>query len=60
MKARRELLIALGVGVLAAPLAAMAQQKPAMARVGILSGRLRQAAIDTGVEAGFLKGMRDL
>jgi putative ABC transport system substrate-binding protein len=56
---RRRLLIALGAATLSDPLASIAQQK-SMPRVGILSGRSRQAAIDGGIHGAFLKGLQDL
>jgi putative ABC transport system substrate-binding protein len=45
--------------ICAAPLASIAQQK-SLPRVGILSGRSRQAAVDSGIHGAFLKGMQEL
>lgn len=60
MTKRRRLMIAFGAATLCTSLAPIAQQKSGIRRVGILSGRSRQAAIDTGTHAAFLKGMREL
>ena len=43
----------------AAPLASIARQE-SLPRVGILSGRSRQVAIDAGIHGAFLKGMQEL
>ena len=58
MMTRRKLLIALGAGALAAPLASFAQQQPAkIARIGFLSALSRS---DTDRGDGFRQGMREI
>lgn len=57
MTARRQLLLALGL--LAVPGISRSQPKGG-ARVGVLSGRSRQGAIDAGLHGAFLQGMQDL
>lgn len=47
-------------GLAALILPAFAQQQSAIHRVGVLSGRSRVAAVETGLHDAFLKGMRDL
>jgi len=54
---RRRLLACLAGGLAASALPARGQSVP---RVGILSGRSRQAAIDTGIHGAFVKGMQEL
>ena len=63
MIARRKLLIALGAGVLAAPLASFAQQQPKVAQIGFLgaetaSGRaIRVEALRAGLrDLGYVEG----
>src|SRR4051794_12524075 len=58
MNRRRELLIALGVGALLAPLVSFAQQQGKVWRVGILSPT--SASLSTSHANAFLKGMREL
>jgi putative ABC transport system substrate-binding protein len=60
MITRRELLIALGAGALAAPIASFAQQQGKVWRVGFLSPRPRPASLDSDVFGAFLQGMREL
>ena len=57
MTARRRIVIAIG-GALLFPLVAHAQQG-STARIGILSGRSRQAAVDTGIQAAFVRAMAE-
>ena len=54
---RRALLAASLLSVLA-PLIALGQKRPF--RIGFLTGRSRKSAIDSGTQAGFLKGMQEL
>ena len=54
---RRRLLAYLAGGLAASALPARGQSGP---RVGILSGRSRQAAMDTGIHGAFVKGMQEL
>ena len=59
MNNRRKLVIALGAGLLAAPLASFAQQQPAkIARVGFLGNST--AALEANLVGAFRKGLRDL
>ena len=60
MTTRRQLLLALGAGALAAPLASFAQQQGKAWRVGFLSARRRPASLDTDYYGAFPRGMRDL
>jgi len=60
MNHRRKLMIALGAGALAAPLAAYAQPKPRVWRVGFLAQRSRPAALDPDIYGAFPRGMREL
>ena len=57
---RRQFLIVLGACVLAAPLAAFAQQKGKVWRVGFLGGRGRPISLETDIYGGFPRGMREL
>ncbi len=57
---RRQLLIALGAGVLAAPLAAVAQPQGKAARIGFFYFGSRQSATDTGRYPAFVQAMREL
>jgi putative ABC transport system substrate-binding protein len=59
MNNRRRLLIALGAGALAAPLASFAQQQPAkIARIGFLGNST--AALEANLVEPFREGLRDL
>ena len=58
MNRRRELVIALGVGALVAPLASFAQQQGKVWRVGFLSPA--SATFSSSNTNAFLKGMREL
>jgi putative ABC transport system substrate-binding protein len=61
MNHRRKLLIALGAGVLAAPLGSNAQQKGKVWHIGFLSPQHRSAPLDPDSrERAFLQGMREL
>jgi putative ABC transport system substrate-binding protein len=57
---RRMFLGTLAGGLLAAPLAAQAQQPSRVARVGFFYFGSRQSALATGRYAAFLEGMREL
>ena len=60
MTSRRELLIALGAGAIAAPLESFAQQ-PAVRRIGFLAARSRSSSSKPDVYYdAFVQGMRDL
>jgi hypothetical protein len=59
MPTRRKLLIMLGAGALAVPLASFAQQQNKVWRVGFLSQR-RIESLDSDPYGGFPKGMREL
>lgn len=59
MNNRRKLLVALGAGALAAPLASFAQQQPArIARIGFLGNST--AALEANLIGPFREGLRDL
>ena len=60
MMRRRQLLVALGAGAVAVPLASFAQQQGKVWRVGFLSARRRPASLDTDYYGAFPRGMRDL
>ena len=60
MNTRRKLLVALGAGVLAAPLGSFAQQQGKVWRVGFLTARRRPVSLDTDVYGAFPQGMREL
>ena len=60
MKTRRRLLVALGGGLLTAPLAAFAQQKGKVWRIGFLAARSRPESLDSDFFGGFPQGMREL
>jgi putative tryptophan/tyrosine transport system substrate-binding protein len=60
MRKRRELLTALGLCALAAPLGAFAQQQGKVWRVGFLSAVQRPALIDSSPIGAILRAMRDL
>ena len=61
MITRRELLIALGAGALAAPLVSFAQQQPKVRRIGFLAARSRSTPSNTDVYYdAFTQGMREL
>jgi len=62
MTTRRELLIALGAGVLAAPWAAFAQSPTKVWRIGVLRPGSRPASGSraSGGYASFVEGVRDL
>jgi len=59
VKTRRRLLIALGAGAIATPLASLAQQAGRVWRIGFLYTGSRQSALETGRYAAFLQGMRE-
>jgi putative ABC transport system substrate-binding protein len=59
MTTRRELLIALGAAALAAPFAALAQQKGKVWRIGYLEPGTRQLTLEARIPA-FLQGMKEL
>ncbi len=59
MNRRRKLIVALGAGALAAPLACFAQQQPAkFARIGFLGNST--AALEANLIGPFREGLRDL
>ena len=60
MNTRRKLLIALGVGALAAPFTSFAQQQGKVWRVGFLVPERRPGSLDSHVYGGFPLGMREL
>lgn len=60
MNNRRKLVIALGAGLLTAPLTAFAQAQGNAARIGFLYFGSRQSAMETGRYAAFAQAMRDL
>lgn len=60
MNNRRKLIIALGAGALAAPLASFSQQQGKVWRIGYLFMGSRPASLDTGNIGTFRRGMRDL
>jgi putative ABC transport system substrate-binding protein len=60
VKTRRQLLIALGAGALAAPFASFAQQQTKVWRIGILSVRSRPDSFVGDNYGAFLKGLREL
>ena len=60
MNNRRKLLVALGAGALAKPLASFAQQRGKVWRVGFLAFRARPDSLETDAFGGFPRGMREL
>jgi putative ABC transport system substrate-binding protein len=60
MNKRRKLVIALGAGLLAAPLSSIAQQQGKVWRVGLLSLNGRPDSLDSHYFGGFPRGMREL
>jgi len=60
MNTRRKLLVALGAGALAMPLASLAQQQGKVWRIGFLSSRSRPASVDSDFYGGFPRGLREL
>jgi putative ABC transport system substrate-binding protein len=61
MNRRRQLMIAMGAGALAAPVALFAQQQSKVWRVGFLSPSDRPASFDSHYAySGLLRGMREL
>src|SRR5258706_9203721 len=60
MNTRRNLLIMLGAGALAVPLASFAQQAGKVWRVGFLTQRSRPLSLDTDIFGAFSQGMREL
>ena len=60
MNNRRKLIVALGAGVLVAPLVSFAQQQNRIWRVGILVPISRPAFIDADFSGAFPRGMREL
>ena len=60
MITRREFLIALGAGALAAPLASYAQQQGKVWRIGFLISASRPPSIDAHYIGAFARGMREL
>jgi putative ABC transport system substrate-binding protein len=60
MNNRRKLFVALGAGLLTAPLASLAQQLGRVWRVGFLTPSARPATLSRGNFAAFLVGMNEL
>ncbi len=60
MNNRRKLVIALGMGALAAPFSSFAQQQGKVWRVGFLSTITRPASLDSGLLSSFVQGMHEL
>ena len=60
MNNRRKLIVVLGAGALAAPLASFAQQQGKVWRVGFLTPRRRPDSIDADFLGAFPRGMREL
>lgn len=60
MNGRRKLIIAIGVGALAAPLASLAQQQGKIWRVGVIFYGRRPVSLDSNQYGAFLQGMREL
>jgi len=60
MRTRRQVLIALGAGALAAPLASFAQQQTKVWRIGFLSARRRPASLDADYYGVLPRSMREL
>ena len=60
MNNRRKLIVALGAGTLAGPLASFAQQQGTVWRVGFLSQRARPDSLDSGAISELRRGMREL
>src|SRR5215831_2786825 len=57
---RREFITLLGGAAVARPLAARAQQRAKVWRVGFLAGGSRPAVLATSIYGGFLRGMREI
>ena len=60
MGTRRQVILALGAGVLAAPLASFAQQRGKIWRIGFLSAQSRPPSLESHYIGGFPRGMREL
>jgi putative ABC transport system substrate-binding protein len=60
MATRRNVLLALGINLLLAPLLGVAQPAPKSRQIGVLSGGTRPASFESSVYGSFLRGMRDL
>jgi putative ABC transport system substrate-binding protein len=60
MNNRRKLIVALGAGTLAAPLASFAQEQGKVWRVGFFYFGSLQSSLDSGRYNAFLQGMREL
>ena len=59
MNKRRNLIVALGAGALAAPLASFAQQQGKIWRIGYLDFGTRQSMVDAGRYAALIEGLRE-
>ena len=57
---RRQVLVALGAGALAAPLASFAQQQGKVWRIGFLAPRSRPDSIESDLYGAVVRGMREL
>ena len=60
MNNRRELIVALGAGALAAPLGSFAQQQGKVWRVGFLALRARPISLDADYVGAFQRALREL
>jgi putative ABC transport system substrate-binding protein len=60
MNNRRKLLVALGAGALAAPLASFAQQQGKVWRIGYLDFTSRQSTADSGRYGAMMQGLREV
>lgn len=60
MFSRRQIISALGMGAFAFPFASLGQARPKVSRIGFIVSTSRQRAADSGREAKFLQGMREL
>jgi putative ABC transport system substrate-binding protein len=60
MNNRRKLLVLLGAGAFAAPLAAYAQTQGKIWRVGFLTARSRPASLEGDIFGAFVSGLREL
>jgi putative ABC transport system substrate-binding protein len=59
MTTRRKIVVAIGLAALAGPLAAFAQQKGKVWRIGFVYGGSRQSCLDSGRCGAFAQGMRE-
>ena len=57
---RRDCIVMIGAGALAAPFGAIAQQSGRVWRVGFLGGAARPAVLDAGFHGDLVRGLREL